>query len=267
MPELLVTNLKLHYVDRGQGPAVILIHELGGSALTWSHLSAALVAEGFRTLALDLRGSGSSAVPTQPFSLADLASDVVALMDALRIADACLIGSAAGGSIALQVAATNPERVKAMVLIDTVASVPEGAAAYTRRRAEAVLEKGMQAAVDESMSNSFPSSATFDPAVATLYRARYLQNDPRGYAWYSLALLSADFRDTAGRLDIPALVLVGEHDRIFPPARVRELAEALPHATYEVIPGAAHFPPLQAPDLVRDRVLSFLLHERAERLQ
>ena len=258
MPELLVANLKLHYVDRGQGPAVILIHELGGSALTWSHLSAALAAEGFRAVALDLRGSGSSALPPQIFSLADLASDVLALMDALGVAESCLVGLAAGGSIALQVAATAPKRVKAMVLIDTVASVPESAAAYTRRRAEAVLEKGMQVAVDESMSNSFPPSATFDPEAATLYRARYLQNDPHGYAWYSLALVDADFRDTARNLDIPALVLVGEHDRIFPPSRVRELAEALPHATYETIPGAAHFPPLQAPDAVRDRVLPFL---------
>lgn len=259
MPDLQINQQQLHYRAEGDGPAVILLHELGGSTHTWMDLQPSLAAAGFRAVALDLRGAGQSEVPAAPYSLDDLAFDVLAAMDALTLSKAFLLGLAVGGLVALQVAVAARERVLGLVLLDTPLQVPPSVAKYSQQRAEVIREEGMAAVVDLSISRSFPPQvATGCPEAVSAYRARFLENDPHGYSLASLAILEADFRASASGIDVPALVLVGEHDLLFPPDQVRELARALPQATYHVVQGAGHFPPLQKPDEVRDQVLGFL---------
>jgi 3-oxoadipate enol-lactonase len=259
LPDLHINQLRLHYLAEGNGPAVILLHELGGSTHTWQDLQPSLSAAGFRAVALDLRGAGQSEVPAGPYSLHDLALDVLAAMDALNISQAFMVGVAVGGLVALQVAVSARERVLGLVLLDTPLQVPPSVAKYSQQRTEVILQEGMAAVVDLSISRSFPPQvAAGCPEAVSAYRARFLENDPRGYALASLAVLEADFRATASGIDVPALVLVGEHDLLFPPEQVRALAVALPQATYHVIQGAGHFPPLQKPGQVRDQVLRFL---------
>ena len=198
-------------------------------------------------------------MPTAPYSLPDLANDVLAFMDALGLSQGFLVGLAVGGMLALQLATECPSRVSGLVLLDTPLVVPEATATYARRRAETVLREGMAAVVDQSISRSFPPPvAAACPQVMSAYRARFLQNDPHGYALASLAALEVDFRGAAAGIDLPVLVLVGEHDLLFPPEQAQMLARALPQATYHVIPGAGHFPPLQAPEAVRKLVVTFL---------
>jgi len=264
MPEVRIGELRLYYEAEGDGPGVILLHELGGSTETWSGLRPRLVGAGFRVVALDLRGAGQSDVPAAAYSLPDLADDVLRVMDAMDLAEAFLVGLAVGGLVALQCAQRCLGRVLGLVLLDTPLAIPETTAAFARRRADTVLREGMTAVVDQSISRSFPPPvAAACPQAVSRYRARFLRNDPYGYALASLASLGADFRGTASRIDVPALVLVGEHDVLFPPAEARLLAEALPRATYHVIPGAGHFPPLQTPEAVCNLVVPFLSGETA----
>lgn len=259
MPEVRVNQLRLHYVAEGDGPAVILLHELGGSTETWRDLQPSLARAGFRAVALDLRGAGRSELPAAAYSLPDLANDVLQLMDALGLSQAFFVGLAVGGLVALQVAVTSRSRVLGLVLLDGALVIPEANATYARQRAATVVREGMAAVVDQSISRSFPPPvAAACPQVMRTYRDRFLQNNPQGYAFATLAALQADFREAAPSLDLPALVLVGEHDLLFPPEQAQILAEALPQATYHVIPGAGHFPPLQAPEAVRKLVVTFL---------
>jgi 3-oxoadipate enol-lactonase len=259
LPEVRVNHLRLHYVTEGDGPAVILLHELGGSTETWKDLQPFLVGAGFRAVALDLRGAGRSELPAAAYSLPDLASDVLGLMDVLGLPQAFLVGLAVGGLVALQVATASRRRVLGLILLDATLVIPEANATYARQRAATVAREGMAAVVDQSLSRSFPAPvAAACPQAMKKYRDRFLRNNPQGYAFASLAALGADFREAAPSLDLPALVLVGEHDRLFPPEQAQMLAEALPQATYHVIPGAGHFPPLQAPEAVRKLVVTFL---------
>jgi 3-oxoadipate enol-lactonase len=259
LPEARVNQLRLHYVDEGDGPAVILLHELGGSTETWRDLQSSLVGAGFRAVALDLRGAGQSELPTAAYSLPDLAGDVLGLMDALGLPQAFLVGLAVGGLVALQVAVTSRSRVLGLILLDATLVIPEANATYAGRRAATVVREGMAAVVDQSLSRSFPPPvAAACPEAMNAYRTRFLKNNPQGYAFATAAALQADFREAARSLDLPALVLVGEHDLLFPPEQSQILAEALPQATYRVIPGAGHFPPLQAPEAVRRLVVTFL---------
>ena len=266
MPEVCIGQLRLYYEAEGDGPGVILLHELGGSTETWSDLQPRLVRAGLRVVALDLRGAGRSDVPAAGYALPDLADDVLRVMDAANLSEAFLVGLAVGGLVALQCAHERPGRVSGLVLLDTPLAIPETTAAFTRQRAEIVLREGMAAVVDQSISRSFPPPvAAVCPQALSRYRARFLRNDPHGYALASLAFLGADFRETAPRIDVPALVLVGEHDILFPPAQARLLAEALPRAGYHVLPGAGHFPPAQVPDAVRNLVVPFLSNGAADR--
>lgn len=259
MPGFQIGQLKLHYVVQGTGSAVLFLHELGGSTYTWADVLPSCAAAGFRAVALDMRGAGRSEVPASPYSLADLASDVLALMDALDVPDAFLVGLAVGGLVALEAAITALDRVAGLVLLDTPLLVPKATGAYSRQRAEVVLREGMSSVADRSISRSFPPPvAARCPTAVSAYRTRFLENDPRGYAFASLAVSDADFRTSAPGVDVPALVLVGEHDELFPPEKVLELARALPQATYHCIRGAGHFPPLQTPAEVSDRILRFL---------
>jgi 3-oxoadipate enol-lactonase len=185
-------------------------------------------------------------------------------MDALDLPQAFLVGLAVGGLVALQVAVTSRSRVLGLILLDATLVIPEANATYARRRAATVVREGMAAVVDQSLSRSFPPPvAAACPEAMTAYRTRFLKNNPHGYALASLAALEADFREAASRVDLPALVLVGEHDLLFPPAEAQALAKALPRATDHVIPGAGHFPPLQTPEAVCNLVVPFLSHARA----
>ena len=259
MPKVRINELQLHYVAGGDGPAVMLLHELGGSTETWTDLRPSLMSAGFRAVALDLPGAGRSEVPATPYSLADLADDVLGLMDVLGLSQAFLVGLAVGGLLALQMAVTSRSRVLGLVLLDATLAIPEGNKAYARHRAETALRDGMAAEVDQSISRSFPPPvAAVCPEAMSAYRIRFLRNSPQGYAFASMAALEADFRRVAPGIDFPALVLVGEHDLLFPPELAQILAETLPQSTYHVIPGAGHFPPLQTPALVCRLVTPFL---------
>jgi 3-oxoadipate enol-lactonase len=259
LPEFYAGGFRMFYAERGSGPLVVLLHELGGSSKTWSSIQDDLAAQAFCAVAPDLRGAGQSEVPAEAYSLTNLGLDVLALIDTFGASSAFVIGLAAGGLVALQVAVTAPDRVRGLVLLDTPLRVSKESAAYIRRRAEKVRVEGMHAVVDVSMSRSFPPQIQVDRRVTDAYRARFLMNSPLGYALASLAIADADFNTTVRTLNIPALVLVGEHDQIFTPAQVRELADALPQATFHVIPGAGHFPLLQKPDLVREHLATFLM--------
>ncbi len=259
MPEVRTGQLRLYYDADGDGPGAILLHELGGSTETWSDLQPCLVGAGLRVVALDLRGAGQSDVPSEGYGLTELAGDVFRVMDAADLSEAFLVGLAVGGLVAMQCAHERPSCVSGLVLIDTPLAIPDRTAAFTRQRADTVLREGMAAVVDQSLARSFPPPvAALCPQAVSRYRARFLRNDPRGYALASLAFLGADFREAASRVDVPALVLVGEHDILFPPEQALLLAEALPRATYHVIPGAGHFPPLQAPNALANLVVPFL---------
>lgn len=259
VPEVRINQLRLHYVAEGDGPAVILLHELGGSTDTWADLQPSLTGAGFRAVALDLRGAGRSEVPTAPYSLPDLANDVLQLMDALGLSQAFFVGLAVGGMLALQLAVISRSRVLGLVLLDATLVIPKATAVYARHRAATALREGMAAVVDQSISRSFPPPvAAVCPQVMSAYRARFVQQDPHGYALASLAALEVDFREAAPGIDRPVLVLVGEHDLLFPPEQAQMLARALPQATYHMIPRAGHFPPLQTPAPVCRLVVSFL---------
>jgi pimeloyl-ACP methyl ester carboxylesterase len=119
MPKIRANGLNFHYQQAGEGPDVVLIHGLTGDLSIWL-LSQAMgvLGRSFRVTAYDLRGHGYSDVPPSGYTSADQASDALAIMDALKIDRAMLVGHSFGGVIAMHAAVMQPDRIEAVVLSD-----------------------------------------------------------------------------------------------------------------------------------------------------
>ena len=124
MPELRlrggeVDGLSLHYLVEGRGPAVVLLHGLGGFAASWRHNISAL-ADRATVYALDLPGFGRSAKPRADYGLAYFARALHGFLDAIGVSQASLVGHSLGGAVAVTYALTHPTRVERLALLGSV---------------------------------------------------------------------------------------------------------------------------------------------------
>lgn len=248
----------LPFDEAGDGPAIVLLHAGVADRTMWTEHLAPLAAAGHRVVAFDLPGFGEAPVP-QGEDAPWIA--VLQAMDALAIERAALVGCSFGGAVALRVAAVAPERVTALA----VCSAPFGSAEPSAElRAawaaeEDALERGdTDAAVDAVVATwTLPgASATLRARVATMQRRAFAQQ-ARASAPEAPDPLDGD-PQALGRLAVPVLVMVGEHDRPDFHEAAALLTQTLPGARAERIAGAGHLAPLETPETFRGLVLDLL---------
>ncbi len=191
---------------------------------------------------------GNTLVPDIP-ALDDIENIAAALLAGLPERFA-LAGLSMGGYVALAMMARAPERIAALALVDTSARADTEAQAQQRR-------EGVARARDGGFSAMLPKLATFllhpqaDPAVQARVVAMGTAVGVDTFALHQAAISRRpDRRGLLGGIGCPASVLVGEADRLTTPELAREMAEAIPGATLEIIPGAGHVTPLERPGLV-----------------
>jgi 3-oxoadipate enol-lactonase/4-carboxymuconolactone decarboxylase len=235
-----------------EAPPVLLLHSIGTSLHVWDPQAAAL-ARRYRVIRPDLRGHGASGVPDFPYSMAQMAADQVALLDALGIKQAHVVGLSIGGCIAMRMAADAPDRVASLVALDTALEFPPFD--LWQERIDAVLEKGTVALVEAVMPRWVANPAL--PSSQGL-RRMLLNTDRVGYAAAAAALRDARATDVAGRIAVPTTVVVGERDIPSPPDVAKRIADGIPGARFVVIPGAAHVPTLEFPEPVNAALLAHL---------
>ena len=235
-------------------PVLVLLHSLGTSLHVWDAQARALAGP-FRVVRPDLRGHGLTGVTSGPYSIVGLAADVLAALDALGIHQAHVGGLSIGGMVAQSVAHQAPGRVASLVLCDTALSIPP--AQGWRDRAALVRAQGIPAVADAVMARWVTPGFMQAPAASGL-RAMLLRTDPEGYAAAAEAIAAADLSADTAALHVPALVLVGDKDEATPPASAQALCDAL-RGSLVTLPGAAHIPTVEVPDLVADAIRRFLL--------
>jgi pimeloyl-ACP methyl ester carboxylesterase len=154
MPEIEGAGVTLHYIERGEGPAVLVIHGMAAGAAAWSAALGELAAEGARAVAYDRRGYGSSGAP-EPYAattVQEQAEDAAALVGALSLSRAVLVGDGFGALVALELLVRRPELASAAVLVEPplyayVPAATEALAAERQALEEALREGGPAAAV------------------------------------------------------------------------------------------------------------------------
>ena len=250
-------GVSLRYELSGTGRPLVLIHEMGGAMESWDLVVPALAARR-RVLRYDTRGAGFSEKIRGVLRIDTMTDDLVALLDALGIKEkVALAGTAVGGAIALHTAVRFPERVAAVIASSPAISIPPANRAAVLARVSKFESEGLRTAVEATAANGYPPELRNDTARFEGFRARWLANDPSSFASIYRMLADMDLSGELARIACPVLVIGGQFDRGRPPAVVEPIAQAIPGATFKVLP-TGHYAALQTPELVIASIEEFL---------
>jgi 3-oxoadipate enol-lactonase len=245
-----------HYVSYGEGPPVVFVHGLGGSANVWHGVMQAMQ-QHHHVVAMDLRGHGRSQSRGK-FSIEGWARDVENLIKHLELPGVTLVGHSLGTLVAQYVAWKNPELVDQLVLVGGISYFQPPTADAYRDRADVVEKDGMDPLVDAWLAGAVSpqSHATMAGGVGLL-REMFLRNDPLSYAKSCRALSKAPriHRDEIGQ---PTLMVTGAHDRSTPLAMAEELKASIPVSRVRVLPHVGHWVPVEDPGALAATILEFL---------
>lgn len=240
-------------------PWAVLVHGLGYSRRAWGPLIDALEGR-CSLLLLDNRGIGGSDVPSGPYTAAQLAGDVLAVLDDAGLETAHLVGTSLGGMVAQEVAIAAPERVDRLVLL---ASTPGGSAAapmpeVTQRLLAQAGEMDPHEALRRLTANALGPDA--DPAIVdeiVVLRSATAQ-DPAGWQAQAAAGTTYDSGGRVAEIAAPTLVVHGTDDAVVAPDNATHLAEAIPDARVAWIEGGGHLAFWEQPARVAELIAAHL---------
>jgi 3-oxoadipate enol-lactonase len=251
---------KLHVEEHGEGEPLLLIEGLGQAMWAWREQVPVFI-QGFHTIAYDTRGTGRSAVPAEPYSIADLAEDAAGIL-AGRTAH--VVALSMGGYVALTLALAHPELVRSLVLTGTGAGGPDRVPrqAQIRKVFADALGLPLHEYGRQTMPYTFAPGWTernperFEEILAARleYPTSYETIEAHAIACYQFY---AEGCPVEG-IEAPALVVHGDEDLIVPVENGRMLAARLPNARYVELPGRGHNLPLEEPETFNSLVLEFL---------
>lgn len=250
-----VNGKTLALEQHGDGPALVMVHGLGGTSNTFFP-QAGLLARWFKVIRPDLEGSGRSALKGK-LSIEGFADDIVAVMDALGAAEAHLVGHSMGTIVCQHIAAKHPKRVKSLALFGPLAEPPEPARAAIRARAETARKDGMTGIAD-TLVNAGTSAVTraHRPATAAFVREILMRQSAEGYAATCDALAAAKAADAA-KITCRTLLITGDEDATSPPPAVQRLAQSIKGSKLVVFSGCGHWTPIEKPAEVNAELVNF----------
>lgn len=254
--EATVNGVTLHYEVRGEGEPVLFVHGFPHSGEVWRPAVERL--DGYRRIVPDLRGMGGSE-PGAVAGMADYAADLAELLHALgETRPVVLVGMSMGGYVAFEFCRACPERVRALVLVDTRAQADTKEGARGRHEtAERVLREGSGVVADAMVEKLFAPGAP--RALRERWRGIMAATPPEGAAAALRAMAGRpDSFGTLAGLEVPVLVVVGEEDAITPVEDGRSMREAAREARLEIVPGAGHMCPVERPDEFAAALRDFL---------
>ncbi len=254
-----VDGVQLHYrIDRSarvDADWLIFSNSLGADLSMWAPQVEALTPH-FNLLRYDTRGHGHSAVPAGPYTIAQLAGDVLGLMDQVGIARAHFCGISMGGLTGAALAARHPERIARAVLANTAAKI--GSPEIWEPRAHKARTEGMAGLADAVLPRWFtPGFFAREPRLVDVIRDVFRHTDGHGYAANCDALNTADLRGEVAGIARSAAGVTGAHDQSTPPDLGRALAQAIPGARHVEF-DAAHLSNIESADGFNRALLDFL---------
>jgi aminoacrylate hydrolase len=253
MPHLALTSgHRLAYQVEGEGPPLLLISGLGGKAAFWDRVAPRL-AKGFTVVPHDHLGTGASDAPLIDYAIEQMAGDVLALMDALGIARAHIVGHSTGGAIAQTLALDAAARVDRLVLSASWTRADRYLRLLFETRAEVLRRAGSAVYGQLSALLAWPAEWLREHGVA----AELSVANPDVLLRRIDALLRFDRVADLPRIAAPTLALCARDDRITPPYFTQALGALVPGARTVVVPGGGHFLPRAAPRLFLHHVQPF----------
>ncbi|ATY85374.1 alpha/beta hydrolase [Kyrpidia spormannii] len=226
-------GLRISYEDRGEGFPVLLLHGWGGRAESFRPVTDRL-AQGYRVLVPDLPGFGESAPPPSTWGVGDYAKFVLEFMKHVGISRAHVIGHSFGGRIGIVLAATHPDRVARMVLVDAAGIRPRRSwkyyiRVYTFKTLRALYQRLPGKDRDKRLAQLYARFGSKDYREAGPMRAVMVR------------VINEDLRSFLPRIRASTLLIWGEEDRDTPVWMGKVMEKEIPDAGLVVFPGAGHF--------------------------
>jgi pimeloyl-ACP methyl ester carboxylesterase len=256
----------VHVEQAGAGEPVLLIHGFGASTYSWRKIVPGL-ARSYRVVALDLNGFGYTQRPRSPesYTREGQARLILGVLDRLGIRSACFVGHSYGGAITLWTASRHPERVRSMILVDSAApTYPEDRRSRlaSLRLASALFLRGVALRpryVRRALLTSLYDDSLVTPELVAAYLDR-LRVEGVADAYHGLTAPPRSKPETVDltKIDIPALLVWGEDDRLVRVEDGRAAAARMPRAEFVALPKTGHMPMEERPEELLRLVLDFL---------
>jgi 3-oxoadipate enol-lactonase len=239
------------------GPAdarvLVLANPIGTTMEVWD-AQLPVLRRRFRLLRFNARGHGGSAAPPGPYSLAELGTDVLGLLNSCGITTAAFCGVSLGGMTGLWLAANAPDRISSLVACCTAITPMPSRQAWLDR-AGLVREQGMTAISEMMPARWFtPRFIAREPVAVSRVVEMLNGTDPEGYASCGEAIAGMDLRPALGSVKAPTLVISGEQDPAAPPWQGAITARGIPGSRLVVIRGTSHLAHYETPGPVTDAI-------------
>ncbi|HEY0716643.1 MAG TPA: 3-oxoadipate enol-lactonase [Streptosporangiaceae bacterium] len=230
-------------------PVVALGTSIGTHQGLWDP-QAAVLGRRLRLLRFEFRGHGpagaQSPAPPGPYTIAELGTDVLSLLNRYDLGQVAYCGVSLGGMVGMWLAANAPERITRLGLCCTSAHMPP--ASMWQDRAATARSQGLGPLAGPVIGRWFtPPFARGHPEAVARVSAMFTATSPRGYAGCAEAIAAMDQRRSVAAITAPTLVIAGEQDPSTPPWHGAQLARAIPGAAFTVIRGSAHLANYQTP--------------------
>lgn len=242
---------EIHYVDRGQGFPILLIHGLAGDHTAWLTQIDAW-SERHRVIAPDTRGAGRSTQRDEPVTLDDLANDFIALLSSLEIERCHIVGRSMGGCIGQIITRRRPELVHTLTMLASCAKFdPLGRRSLANMREALVWRGSWEDHARHSVAN-FVSQRFFNEERERLKTVESIIASstrlPACYVHQNHAVLAHDSLDWLHEIKCPVMIMSGSHDPLGGPMATRWMVERLPQAAWEEFEGCSHFFIIEDPE-------------------
>jgi len=262
VPTVLANGVRLYYETYGTGTPLLLIAGLGVGSWIWYKQIPAFSPH-FQTIVFDNRGIGASELGEAPFTMRTLAEDAAALLRALGIERAHVLGASMGGFIAQELALAYPALVERLVLVCTsfggpnhVPAAPEIVQAFLSPdglNTEERVRAGLPIAFTPRFLSEHPDE------VEDLVRRRLAHPiSEQTFLAQIQAVMAFNTEDRVSTIQSPTLIVTGDADILIPPENSRNLAARIPNARLHIIEGAGHAVFLEQADAFNRAVLEFL---------
>jgi pimeloyl-ACP methyl ester carboxylesterase len=255
-----VDDAAIDVATDGKGDAIVLIHGFPLTREIWDQQAAELSK---RSLVIrpDLRGMGRSSVPDGPYLMETLAGDVAAVLDAMGIERAALVGHSLGGYVAMAFCRMYTERVTKLALV--CSRLAADSQEMAKNRAELADRTERDGRIDPIVDAYLPrlfASETLQNRAPAVDRAREIASriDPRGGAAMLRGMAQrVDSYDIAEELSMPVLIVAGGGDQVVPPAEAEEMRRAFPYAALKTLGRSGHLPMLEEPGALAEILCEF----------
>jgi pimeloyl-ACP methyl ester carboxylesterase len=242
----------------GSGPAVLLIHGVGGDRSNWGAIAERLRAR-FDVIAIDLRGHGQSGLIDSPIDASGLARDATEVLDGCGVNRCHAVGFSLGGAVAMALTLDHPDRVNKLAVIGTVCGRTPDEQARARERVAFLKQHGSGALAEANRERWFTDE--FRQACPEIVERRVAQVkacDARSYLHAFTVFATADFADRLQEIRVPTLVITGEHDVAATPRMAELMGEGIADTRVHVLPHLRHSLLIEAPAQIGELLDAFL---------